>query len=469
VASVTNEAGRLPTPSIGLDDLSCTGEEDGLEDCESLPWGEHNCSPSENVRLHCLQEPQFADVGLLTPSLLRSMAESGDDGTESFGLPHPIIIRQVQIGSEGGRRLQESAGELVTTVSLVDSNPDVKVAVMVAYDADADALAAGGGSAAFSGLSSGTAQVATVSASGSIGAAAGTPEEGGNIVPPASNDPAPAVESTSSASGVGVAVGVVLGVLVIAGVIIFAVLAIKRRQRQPAIRALPHATTTAPAPAPQPAPTPMAPTPVAPPTTASSTVTSGLAPAASRAPAVQPPNWGAYYPNAGTPAATPPIGGVPPPSAHLSPPPGVATVQATFYSPPLGVDIGHSGDPSGACPVCIISVTRGGAAELQGVRPGDVIAAVNGQAVPAGASLQEVGSAVQRPSYPLQLLLHRYPAAPSWSGVQQGQAAFSGGAHHGAAGGGTVLPPPASAPPAAYPPPPAAMSGDENKGFVAVI
>ena len=38
---------------IHLDDVECTGQEEALLECPSLPIGLHNCGHSEDVRITC--------------------------------------------------------------------------------------------------------------------------------------------------------------------------------------------------------------------------------------------------------------------------------------------------------------------------------------------------------------------------------------------------------------------------------
>lgn len=39
--------------TIWLDDMSCTGNELRLADCQNSGWGEHNCAHSEDVGIKC--------------------------------------------------------------------------------------------------------------------------------------------------------------------------------------------------------------------------------------------------------------------------------------------------------------------------------------------------------------------------------------------------------------------------------
>ena len=45
----------MSTPPIWLDEVNCNGDEKGLDQCNHNPWGEHDCSHSEDVILACCE------------------------------------------------------------------------------------------------------------------------------------------------------------------------------------------------------------------------------------------------------------------------------------------------------------------------------------------------------------------------------------------------------------------------------
>jgi hypothetical protein len=42
---------------IWLDELSCTGDEESVEDCVHDSWGKTDCTVSEHVAVHCFGTP----------------------------------------------------------------------------------------------------------------------------------------------------------------------------------------------------------------------------------------------------------------------------------------------------------------------------------------------------------------------------------------------------------------------------
>ena len=50
---------------IFLDHVSCSGSEQGLEDCTHSPWGEHDCTHSEDVGVSC-RGKGFVNIIVLT-------------------------------------------------------------------------------------------------------------------------------------------------------------------------------------------------------------------------------------------------------------------------------------------------------------------------------------------------------------------------------------------------------------------
>ena len=45
---------------IWLDNVNCTGQEDHLQNCPHLPWGEHYCDHTQDVAIRCVDTPRLS-------------------------------------------------------------------------------------------------------------------------------------------------------------------------------------------------------------------------------------------------------------------------------------------------------------------------------------------------------------------------------------------------------------------------